>query len=207
MSEVAIVIDGVELREVGGEGSTVLETAERLTVYGGASSPRLVVGKTTVPLGRGEKSFTRLGDREYRFPTDDVMAFLFLELPKGLPEVQYAAVASVLQALSEGRPVPTAAVAAEGGGAIVVAPPAPAAAPVSSAAASSVGTAAAVAPAGAAPSAPVAGAGIGAMFGALAAKAMHDTKAVGEAIRAKAEHDVKLYQDEQAANKKGGAPA
>jgi hypothetical protein len=200
---VAIVIEGVELREVGGEGTTVLEKNARLVVHASAS-PRLVVGKTSVELRKGAASFTRLGDREYRFPTDDVMTYLFVELPKDLPEVQYAAVASVLAALSEGRPVPTAAVA-EGNEAAAAGAAAPAAA-----AAAAAGDAAAPA---AGPGAPAAAGGFGAVFGALAAKAVHDTKALGEAIRDKAEHDLKLYQEGQAKSKhqrqveKGGAPA
>lgn len=180
MGDVVLVIDGVELREVGGEGTTVLEKAARMVVHSGPP-PRVDVGKTAVPFKGGGASFSRLGDREFRFATDDVMTFLYVELPKGLPEAHYAAAAAVLDALAEGRPVPTpppaAAAAAEGA----------AAAPPAAAAASAGGR-------GAAP-----GAGIGALFGALAAKAVHDTKALGEAIRQKAEHDMKLVQDEQAA--------
>jgi hypothetical protein len=181
-NDIALVIDGVQLREVGGEGTTVLEKApSRLVVHGG-SSPTLEVGATKVKITK--KSYQKVGDREYKFATDDVMTFLYLELPKGLPEAQYAAVAAVFEALAEGKPLPTSAVdgsAAAATAATAAAPDAPA-------------VAAAPGGRGAAP-----GAGIGAFFGALAAKAVHDTKAVGAAIREKAEHDYKLMNEQQAA--------
>lgn len=189
MADIALVIDGVELREVGGEGTTVLEKAPARLVVHSSPPPLLEVGATKVPFA---KPYTKMGDREYKFVTDDVMTFLFLELPKGLPEAQYAAVAAIFEALSEGKPLPTAAVAegnqAATGGAVGGA--GGGGAPAATAAAPSAAGRGAAAPGAA---------GMGAFFGALAAKAVHDTKAVGAAIREKAERDCKLMQEQQAA--------